>query len=75
MDEVTDLVAAARDGKAQPCSGPMTREVADWYVQYTCGQLQAFLHEDGNRYLYASSPQHTGRSREHGRAHQPETGT
>jgi len=40
------------DGKPQPASGPMDKETADWYVQYTDGQFQAFRHEDGNWYLY-----------------------
>lgn len=44
------------DGRPQPGSQPMSKETADWYVQYTGGQLQAFLHKDGCWYLYAPKP-------------------
>ncbi len=44
------------DGTPQPQSQPMTKETAMWYVQHTQGQLQAFLHADGNWYLYAPKP-------------------
>jgi hypothetical protein len=30
------------DDVRQPVSGPMSREVADWYVGYTDGQVEAF---------------------------------
>ena len=35
----------------QPVSGPMSREVADWYIGYTDGQVEAFEH-GGRWYLY-----------------------
>jgi len=34
----------------------MDKLTADFYVAYTGGQLQAFLHDDGNWYLYAPRP-------------------
>ena len=36
----------------QPASGPMSREVADWYVTFTNGQFVAFQHQDGHWYLH-----------------------
>jgi hypothetical protein len=38
------------DGVPQPASGPMSKEVADWYVEYTDGQVEAF-EQDGHWYL------------------------
>jgi hypothetical protein len=38
------------EGVRQPVSGPMSREVADWYVGYTDGQVEAF-ERDGHWYL------------------------
>ncbi|HKD97982.1 MAG TPA: hypothetical protein VKB69_10315 [Micromonosporaceae bacterium] len=45
-----------RDRSPQPGSQPMDKLTADFYVAYTGGQLQAFLHDDGNWYLYAPRP-------------------
>ena len=43
-------------GRPQPESQPMSKATADWYVVQTGGQLQGFLHEDGNWHLYAPAP-------------------
>jgi hypothetical protein len=40
----------------QPDSQPLSRETADWYVNYTANQLQAFQHDNGNWYLHAPKP-------------------
>jgi hypothetical protein len=47
-------------GKPQPASGPMDKETADWYVQYTEGQFEAFPADDGTWYLYTPEPQTIG---------------
>jgi hypothetical protein len=66
MGEMTDTAASgagaddASDGKPQPASGPMDKETADWYVQYTDGQFQAFLADDGKWYLYTPRPVEIG---------------
>jgi hypothetical protein len=44
------------DGRPVPGSQPMSKQTAEWYVAQTNGALQAFLHEDGNWYLYAPKP-------------------
>ena len=41
------------DGAPQPASGPMSKEVADWYERFTHGQLKTFQNRDnGQWYLY-----------------------
>jgi hypothetical protein len=54
MSELTSAPDAIHEDEHQPCSEPMTQAVANWYAQYTGGQFQTFLHEDGNQYLYLS---------------------
>jgi hypothetical protein len=49
-----------QDGRPQPASGPMDKATADWYVQYTDGQFQAFLGDDGRWYLYTPRPVEIG---------------
>lgn len=39
------------NGTPQPQSQPMSKDVARWYVDFTGGQFQAFLHSDGSWYL------------------------
>jgi hypothetical protein len=48
--------SGASDGKPQPASGPMEKATADWYVQFTDGQFQAFLADDSRWYLYLPRP-------------------
>jgi hypothetical protein len=42
-------------GFPQPASGAMDRATADWYVDHTQGQFQAF-ERDGKWYLYTPDP-------------------
>lgn len=51
---VTD--GSAADGRSVSSSDAMSQETAEWYVEQTNGQLVAFLHLDGNWYLYAPEP-------------------
>jgi hypothetical protein len=67
MGEMTDTAAGnagigvgGSDGRPQPASGPMDKATADWYVQYTDGQFQAFLGDDGRWYLYTPRPVEIG---------------
>ncbi|HYS40817.1 MAG TPA: hypothetical protein VEO01_34835 [Pseudonocardiaceae bacterium] len=43
--------ASAEDGYPQPASGAMDKATADWYVDHTQGQFQAF-ERDGKWYLH-----------------------
>jgi hypothetical protein len=38
----------------------MDKATADWYVQHTDGQFQAFMGEDGQWYLYTPKPKPIG---------------
>jgi hypothetical protein len=66
MDEMSDddqTPQRGRDrdgGTPQPASQPMSRETALFYTELTQGQLTAFLHADGNWYLYAPVPVNAG---------------
>jgi hypothetical protein len=55
-DQRVDHPADVPDGSPQPASQPMSRETALYYTELTKGQLTAFLHADGNWYLYAPKP-------------------
>ncbi len=46
-----DSTGARGDGLPQPASGAMDKATADWYVDHTQGQFQAF-ERDGKWYLY-----------------------
>jgi len=59
MGEMSDEIESS-DGKPQPASGPMDKATADWYVQHTDGQFQAFLGDDGQWYLYTPKPKPIG---------------
>ena len=37
-------------------SGPMSREVACWYVELTDGQFRAYQHANAAWYLYTTDP-------------------
>jgi hypothetical protein len=51
-----DHAGDGNDGSPQPASQPMSKETALFYAELTKGQLTAFLHADGNWYLYAPKP-------------------
>ncbi len=43
-------------GIPHPASEPMSKEVADWYVEFTDGQFDALQHQDGQWYLHIAKP-------------------
>jgi hypothetical protein len=57
MSDDSNNKAGSEDGYPEPASGPMDKPTADWYVEHTDGQFQAFQ-RDGHWYLH--TPDQTG---------------
>jgi hypothetical protein len=55
-DQNFDHATDAHDGTPQAASQPMSKQTALYYTELTGGQLTAFLHAEGNWYLYAPKP-------------------
>lgn len=47
-----DVLSPPTSNEPIVASGPMSREVAHWYMDLTDGQFQAYQHANGQWYLY-----------------------